>query len=176
MAPLPCCTEPMIDHRRSHPDVVPPADRQQGIGRTGRNAGNVVAQVAGNLIGKNHRRAVLRMKDDRSVRAGFHTVVALRAAFKKQRFRHGARRPQPIRPQCRRRLFGNRFRMCGEFLRRFRDRQDRILEEVAPAVFWIGGHRRKTISEFKSHIAFGLSPKATLKFQISNFRYMRSAI
>src|SRR5262245_27935973 len=151
MTPLSCRAEPMIDHRRAHSDIVPSGDRQQGISCTGRNTRHIVAEMAGNLVGENHRRPVLLMKDYRSMRTGFDTVVALRTAFKKERLRDGTWRTQPICPQCGRRLVRNRLRMTGVFLRRLRNREDGILEKIAPPVFGIIRHRRKKISNLTFH-------------------------
>src|SRR5215831_18954581 len=113
MTPLSCRAEMMIDHRCAHPNILSTGDRQQGIRCTGCNARKIVAEIAGNLVGENHRRPVLLMKDYRSMRTGFDTVVALRTAFKKERLRDGTWRTQPICPQCGRRLVRNRLRMTG---------------------------------------------------------------
>src|SRR5262249_48381673 len=121
MTPLSCRAEMMIDHRCAHPNIVPRGDRQQSICCTGCNARKIVAEIAGNLVGENHRRPVLLMKDNRSMGTGFDAIVALRTAFKKERLRDSTWWTQPIRPQCGSRLFRNDLRMSGVFLRRLRN-------------------------------------------------------
>lgn len=123
-----------------HMDVRSAIDRKQCIGGAGRNTRKVLAEIAGNQIGENDGRTVLLVKQDRSVRTGLRTIAASRASIEKQRFLDGARRTQPILPHCGRGLFRNRLGMFGKLLRCLGHGQDRILQEIAPAVFGVGGH------------------------------------
>jgi len=139
VAPLPCRAQPMVDDRHPHPDVLDTGDRQQGLGRTGGDAREIVAEIARHLVGENYRRAI-RMQHDRVMRAGFDTVAALRAAFQKQHLVHSPRRAQPIRPCWRRRRLRRRIHMCGIFLCRLRNREDGIFKKVPAAVCGICSH------------------------------------
>jgi len=140
MAPLRGRTDPMRDDRGAHMDLFPVTDWKQCFSRTSGNAGKVLAKIAWSPVGKNHRCAVLLMKDDRPVRTGFRAVAAFGAAIKKYRLLDCSGRTQPIGPQQGRGFLRNRLGMFGIFLRGFGHGQDGILQEVAPAVIRIGGH------------------------------------
>lgn len=72
--------------------------------------------------------------------AGLHAIVALGASIEKQRLVDGAGRTQPILTEGRRRLLRRRIFVLGKFVSRLRNREDRILEKVAPAVFGVVSH------------------------------------
>ena len=148
MAALSCRAEPMVHDRDSHTDILSSGDRQQCFCRTGGDARHVIAEIARNLVGENHWGA-FRMQHERIMRAGFDAVAALRAPLEEQCFVDRSGRTEPIRPHGRRRLRSRRIRMRGIFLRRFRDRQDGILEKVPPAVFRIYCHLKSQISNLK---------------------------
>ena len=92
MTSLPRRAQAMIHEGHSHPDFLRSRHRQQGFGRTGGDARRIVAEIAGDLIGKNHGRAI-DVKHDRIMRAGLYTITALGATLEKQRFSNGAGRP-----------------------------------------------------------------------------------
>ena len=127
----------------SHPDFFFAGDFEQGVGFTGRDAGKIIAKVAGNLVGKDHRESGLPIRLDAPVGAGLDAIAALGTTLQKERLRNRTGRPQPIGPRGRlslRRLLRRRIPMFDEFLRRLGQRKDRILQEVPSAVPWISPH------------------------------------
>ena len=118
----------MRHNGRTHPYEFRPFDGKEGLRRASRDAGEIFAEIARNLIRKNHRRTVLLMEYDRSMRACLHTIIALRATIEKQRLLDSAGRPQPVLAEHRRRLVRNSIFMFGKFLCGFRNRDDRIFE------------------------------------------------
>jgi len=135
MAPLLCRAKSVRDNRETHSYLPASFDREQRLGGTGRDAGHILAEVAGHLVRKNHRRPVLRMERNRPVRTGLATVAALCASLYEQRLIDRAGRSQPIRPRrwwsrlCRRGLF-----VFGKFMGRFGNGHDRVLEKVAAPI------------------------------------------
>lgn len=134
MTPLPRSAEPMRNGRHPHADAVDCIHLQQRLRCAGGDAGKIFAQDTRRLIGENDRRAVLHMTHERARFAGLDTVAAFCTAVEEERFIDGARRPQPIRSAWKYRGHRHRILLFGKFLRGFGNREDRILEKIAPAV------------------------------------------
>src|SRR5439155_20118875 len=87
---------------------------------------------------------------DAPVRARRQAITAARTAVQKERFVDCPRRPQPIRPDLDRRLFGASLR-CSLFLLlvvlvdRLADRHDGLLEELSPILVEVSAHPRALI-------------------------------
>lgn len=141
MTSLPCGADAMRDDSEAHSYLIWTADRDQRLRPARRDAGDIVAEITWCLICKNDRRAILLVKDDRSVRAGRGAIAALRASFQKQRLGNSTGRTQPICPQQRSRSFRHNFLLFGKLLRRLGNGDDRVLEEIAPAICRIVRHK-----------------------------------
>ena len=135
MASLPCRTGSVRDNRETHAYLLAFFDREQRLGGTGRNAGHILAEITGHLIGKNYRRPVQGMERNRSIGADLGTVAALRASLQKQRLASSTRGTQPICPHRRwSRLFRHDHLLFGKFLCGFGHGHDGIFEEVATSI------------------------------------------
>ncbi len=141
MTPLPRRTDAMRNDGEAHSYLIGPSDREQRLRGTSRDAGDIVAEIARHLIRKNDRCSVLLVEGDRSVRTDLGAVAALRASLQEQCFVSGTGRTQPIRAHRRSRLFRHDLLVFGKFLCRFGNRNDRILEEVSPAICRIVRHK-----------------------------------
>ncbi len=140
MAPLPCRTRAMRHGRKPHPNLEGIGHRQERICRTGSNAGEIFTELTGNLVGKNHRRAVGEITDDGTGGTGFDAIRASRAALKKHRFVDGPRGTQPVRPDRGSRLLAGRILVDGKLPRSFRNRDDGVFQKIATPVFRITSH------------------------------------
>lgn len=159
MTPLPRRAEPVRHGRESHPYMLGPLDRKQRIGGTGSDARKILAKVAGNLVGKDDRRGIHLMENDRSVRTGLHAIIAFGAAVEEQSFLDRAGRPEPVFSDNRRLFLRLSLSMLRKFLCSSSDGEHRIFEKVAPAVLWIASHGVKPISNFRSRRAY-MTPSA----------------
>ena len=122
-------------HRAAHSNLFASFDWEQRVSAASRNAGHILAEIAGHLIRKNDRRPILQMECDRSVRADLGAIAALRASFHKQSLVHRTGRAQPIRPyRWQSRLLRCRRLMLGKLLCCLGDGHDGILEKVATSV------------------------------------------
>lgn len=74
---------PMQHRREPHANLVTPCHRQQGFRGTGADTRHIFAEVARNLVRKNHRCSILLVEDNRAVRAGFCTIAASGAPIEK---------------------------------------------------------------------------------------------
>jgi hypothetical protein len=134
MTPLPGRTQPLRHHRHAESNILHPVDRPQCVSRTGGNAGKIVTQETGRLVGKNHRGPVTGVTDNRARIAGLDTVAAFRAAIQKHDFIYGPRRPKPIRPQDRSRRLRQSIDVFRKLLRRLGDGHHGVLQEIPPAI------------------------------------------
>ncbi len=117
-----------------HSNIGDPINRQQRLRRASRDTRQVIAQQTGRLIGENNRCAIMRMRDNRPGWAGLGAVAAFRTTLQKERTIDGAGRPQPIGADRRWDLCGSGISLFGKFLRRFGDRENRVLKKIAPAI------------------------------------------
>ena len=120
MAPLPCCTRAMGYSRKPHPNLERISHWQERVCGTGGNAGKIFTELTGNLVGKNHRRAVGEITDDGTGGTGFDAISAARAALEKHRFVDGPRGTQPVGPDRGSRLLAGRILVDGKLPRGFR--------------------------------------------------------
>ena len=135
MAPLSCRADSVRDHREAHSYLFESFDGEQRLRRTGRDAGHIFAKITRNLIRKNYRRSVQRVKRNRSVRTSLRTIVALGATLQKKFLRSSTGRTQPIRPyRWWSRLPRHDRLLFGKFLCGLGNGYDRILEEIAASV------------------------------------------
>jgi len=135
MATLAGRAESIRNRRDSHSDLVDPLDRKERFCPTGCNARKILTEQAGRLIGENNGCPVLRMGHDRAWWTSRDTIIALRTTFKKERFVHCARGTQPVQTNRRRwRLRWNTVRLFDEFARGFEGRNNRVFQELSPAI------------------------------------------
>ena len=135
MTPLPCRADSVRDHRETHSYLLSPFDGDQGLGRTGRDAWSILAEITRYLVRKNDRCSVQRVKDDRIVWTGLGTVAAPCATLQKQCLGNGTGRTQPIRPhRWWSRLLRHDRLLLDKFLCGLGNGYDRILEKVAASI------------------------------------------
>ncbi|MEY4527667.1 MAG: hypothetical protein RL768_1386 [Nitrospirota bacterium] len=123
MAPLPGRAQSLRHLRHAEVNLRDPINRLQRVSRTRGNTGEVVTEETGRLVRENHRSPVAGMTHNRARIAGFDAVAAFGTAIQEYRFIHGARRPQPIRPQPRSGRLRDGIGLPGKLLRRLGDRQ-----------------------------------------------------
>jgi hypothetical protein len=134
MAALSCRAESLRNDGNAHANIADAIDRQQRVRCAGSDAGEVFAQQTGRLIGENNRETITRMRDNRARGTGLDAVTAFCTALQKERFIDSAGRPQPIGAERRRGLRWSGISVFGKFLRRSGDRENRVLEEIAPSI------------------------------------------
>ncbi len=143
MAALSCGTEPMGDHRRTHPHIGHTADGLQSPCRAGCNTGQVLAQQARRTVREEHRRPVLFVEADRTRWTGFDAIAAYCAALQKDRLRNSAGRAQPIDANRCRSRWSNCIGLFGKFECSLRHRAGRIRDELASSICGISGHNEE---------------------------------
>lgn len=126
--------EPMRNGSEPHSHIPDPFDRQQRLHRARRDTREVVAQETGRSIGKNDRRAVLRMRENGAGRTGLDAVAASRTALQKTSVLNGTGWPQPVVADRRQVRRGSGIPVTAKLLGRSGDRPDGVLHEIAPAV------------------------------------------
>lgn len=140
VASLPRRTNTMRHRGDAHPHFDNISHRQERIRRTCGNTGKILTELAGDLIGENHRSSVREIAYDRPRRTGLDAITAACAAFEEGRFVDGTRRAQPVCPHGGCRLFARRILMDSKFPRRLGHRDHRIFQEITTPVFGITGH------------------------------------
>lgn len=121
MAALAGRTEPMRNHREPHANILHPLHGGERLRAAGGDTGEIIAEVAGYLIGEDDRRAVAPIECDGSVGTGLGAIRAARAALEKESFFDRARRTEPVRSRRRRDWFTWSLFLCGELARRLGD-------------------------------------------------------
>lgn len=140
VAPLACRTNSMGHRRNAHPHLNRIRNRQKRVCCAGGNTGKILTELAGHLIGKNHRSSVRKITHDSPRWTGLDAIAAARAALKEGGFIDGAGRAQPIRTDGSCRLFSRGILMDSKFPRRLGHRDHGIFQEITTPVFGITGH------------------------------------
>ncbi|MEY4705430.1 MAG: hypothetical protein RL042_1635 [Nitrospirota bacterium] len=78
MTSLPCGADAMRDDSEAHSYLLGTADSEQRLRLARRDAGNIITEIARDLIRKNDRGSILLVERDRPVRANRGAVTALR--------------------------------------------------------------------------------------------------
>ena len=88
----------------AHANVAAIRNSRKGLGFTGGNTGQILAQLTGHDIGENDRRTVALIKHDGPMGTSFGTITASSTALEKKGLPDCSRRPEPVRPDRRRSL------------------------------------------------------------------------